>query len=91
MNDELDDQLLRDSGISHGETERVTPSYVGLQQEDRKLPTPGQLRAATSSDGIMPFMVNFTASAAKADTEASNFDAAPATRDFIKAASFLRK
>lgn len=91
MNDELDDHLLRDSGISRGETERVTPSIAGLQQEDRKLPASGLLSAATSSDRIKTFMVNFTASAVKADTEAGNFDVAPATMDFIKASSFLRK
>ena len=87
--DALDEHMLTDSGTSRGKTERVSPGKAGLQQKDRKLPTPGQLHAATGSDGIKAFMKNFAASTAKAETDAGNLDVAPATRDFLKASSFL--
>ena len=75
--------LRHDSGISDGEGERVAPSTVALHQESRKPPTPGQLRALVSDDGIKAFMMEFAASAGETET------VAPATRDFLKAASFL--
>jgi hypothetical protein len=39
----------------------------------------------SSTDGIKAFMTKFTVSAGKAET------VAPATRDFLKAASFLQR
>jgi hypothetical protein len=39
----------------------------------------------SSTDGIKAFMTKFTASAEKAET------VAPATRDFLKASSFLQR
>ena len=74
---------------STDEIEPITPDTTSLQQEDRKLPTHGQLRAATGSDGIKAFMMNFAASTVKTETDAGNLDVAPATRDFLKASSFL--
>ena len=74
---------------STDEFEPIAPDTISLQQEDRKLPTHGQLRAATGNDGIKAFMMNFAASTAKAETDAGNLDVAPATRDFLKASSFL--
>ena len=85
----LDDNLLRDSEISRGEIERVTPDTTGLQQKHRKLPTPAQLHAPAGSDGIKAFMKNFAASSVNAETDGGNSDVAPATRDFLKASSFL--
>ena len=87
--DALDDHLLKDTGISRGENAPVTPRTTGLHHEDRKLPAHGQLRAAAGSDGIKAFMMNFTATTAKAEIGISNKDVTPATRDFLKASSFL--
>ena len=86
---ELDDSLLRDREISRGEIERVTPATTGLQQKDRKLPMHGRPHAATGSDGIKGFMMNFAASSVNAETHGGNLDVPPATRDFLKASSFL--
>lgn len=86
---ELDDNLLRDSEISRGEIERVIPNATGLQQKGRKLPMHAQPYAATGSDGIKAFMMNFAASSMNAETDAGNSDVPPATRDFLKASSFL--
>ena len=43
----------------------------------------------SATDGIKAFMVNFTASMVKTETKAGNLDVPPATRDFLKASSFL--
>ena len=43
----------------------------------------------SATDGIKAFMMNFTESTAKAEIDADNLDVPPATRDFLKASSFL--
>ena len=43
----------------------------------------------SATDGIKAFMMNFMASTMETETDAGNLDVAPATRDFLKASSFL--
>jgi len=69
--------------FSTDEIETVTQDTTDLPHESRRAPTPAQRPAAPGSDGIKAFMMNFAASPAPAET------AAPATQDFLKAASFL--
>ena len=69
--------------FSTNEIESFTQDTTDLPHERRKAPAPAQRPAAPGSDGIKAFMMDFAASAAETDT------VAPATRDFLKAASFL--
>ena len=68
---------------STDETEFVTPDTADLPHENRRAPAPAQRPAAPGSNGIKAFMMKFAASPAPAET------VAPATQDFLKAASFL--
>ena len=67
---------------SADEIESVTADTTYLPRESRRAPTPARRPAAPGGDGIKAFMMKFTASTA-AET------VAPATQDFLKAASFL--
>jgi hypothetical protein len=69
--------------FSTDENETLTPDTTDLPHENRKSPTPAMRPAAPGSDGIKGFMMKFTESTAQAET------VAPATQDFLKAASFL--
>ena len=69
--------------FSTDEIESVTPDTTDLPHESRRAPTPAQRPAAPGSDGIKAFMMDFAASTENTET------VAPATQDFLKAASFL--
>lgn len=69
--------------FSAEENESLAPDTTDLPRENRKAPAPAKRPAAAGSDGIKAFMKKFTASAAQAEA------VAPATQDFLKAASFL--
>ena len=69
--------------FSSDEIELTTQDTAGLPHETRKTPIPAKPPVPQGSDGIKGFMMKFAATAAQAET------VAPATRDFLKAASFL--
>jgi hypothetical protein len=68
--------------FSTDEIESFTQDSTDLPHERRKTPTPEQRPAAPGSDGVKTFMMEFAASTADETVP-------PATRDFLKAASFL--
>ncbi|MEP7171869.1 MAG: hypothetical protein ABI705_00125 [Aestuariivirga sp.] len=69
--------------FSTDEIESFTHDTTDLPHEHRKAPTPEQRPAAPGSDGVKAFMMEFAASTGETETVPS------ATRDFLKAASFL--
>ena len=76
------ENLREDSTFSSREAEGVTRSIAGPGNEATKVSAVRQRRAAARDDGIKAFMMNFSATPHSADVP-------PATRDFLKAASFL--
>jgi len=68
---------------STDEIESFTPDTADVPHESRRAPTPQQRPAVPGSDGIRAFMMKFADSAGDTET------VPPATRDFLKAASFL--
>ena len=69
--------------FSTDEIESVTAETIDLPHERHRASILAQRPAAPSSDGIKTFMTNFAVSTALAET------VAPATQNFLKAASFL--
>jgi hypothetical protein len=77
------EKIMTFNTFSTDEIESFTQDTTDLPYERRKAPTPAQRPAAPGSDGIKAFMMEFAASAENTET------VPPATRDFLKAASFL--
>ena len=76
------EDLQEDGRLSGREAEGVIRSIAGLSREAPKVSAARQRRAAAGNDGIKAFMMNFAASTRSTDVP-------PATKDFLKAASFL--
>ena len=76
------EDVQEDGGFSSREAEGVSRNMAGLSHEGPKVPAARHRRAAAGGDGIKAFMMNFADATRSAD-------APPATKDFLKAASFL--
>lgn len=87
--DRLDHHMPDAASVIGGRS--AAPVKQGLPQAPRMRKVPRQARARTDHDGIKAFMLDFTVSAAKTAADESHEGIAPATRDFLKAASFLMR
>ena len=89
VTDALDAPMLDNSSTMGGRSAESVSEMPGFPRAPRRPKAPRPARAGADHDGIRAFMADFTASAVKRDTGNGQMNVAPATRDFLKAASFL--
>lgn len=89
LTDALDAPMLDNGSTMAGRSADSVSEMPGMPRAPRRPKAPRPARVTANRDGIRAFMSDFTASAVKGDTSNGQMNVSPATRDFLKAASFL--
>jgi hypothetical protein len=89
VTDALDAPMLDNGSTMAGRSADSVSEMPGMPRAPRRPKAPRPARVTANRDGIRAFMSDFTESAVKGDTSNGQMNVAPATRDFLKAASFL--